>query len=73
MEQQKQNKHKQVQLNAEKKELMRLVLDELKSHEANVVAQQKKIREDMKSHEKDLGIEDGEERLMEAMRKIRNA
>ena len=52
---------------------MRLVVDELKEHEAKVVEQQKKIREDMKMHEKELGIENGEERLLEAMRKIRNA
>jgi hypothetical protein len=62
-----------MELNAEKKELMRLVVDELKEHEAKVVAQQKKIREDMKKHEAELGIEDGEERLLEAMKKIRDA
>ena len=60
-------------MSASKKELMRLVVDELKEHEARVVEQQKKIREDMKMHEKELGIENGEERLLEAMRKIRNA
>ena len=52
---------------------MRLVVDELKAHESKVVEQQKKIRADMKKHEKELGIEDGEDRLLEAMKKIRNA
>ena len=40
-----------MELNAEKKELMRLVVDELKEHEAKVVSQQKKIRADMKEKE----------------------
>ena len=52
---------------------MRLVVDELKEHEQKVIEQQKKIRQDMKKHELELGIEDGEERLLEAMKKIRNA
>ena len=52
---------------------MRLVVDELKEHEAKVVEQQRKIRADMKMHEEELGIDDGEERLVEAMRRIRNA
>ena len=60
-------------MNAEKKELMRLVVDELKAHEQKVIEQQKKIRLDMKKHEKELGIDDGEDRLLEAMKKIRNA
>ena len=62
-----------MELKASKKELIRLVVDELKEHEKNVVEQQKMIRMDMKRHEKALGIEDGEERLMEAMNKIRDA
>ena len=73
MEMQKKNKLKQLELQAEKKELMRLVVDELKEHEQKVIEQQKKIRQDMKKHEMELGIEDGEERLLEAMKKIRNA
>ena len=72
-EKKKQNKLKQLELNAEKKELMRLVVDELKEHEARVMSQQIKIREDMKAHEEALGIEDGEARLLEAMDRIRNA
>ena len=62
-----------MELNAEKKELMRLVVEELKEHEAKVVSQQKMIRADMKQKEEQLGIEDGEERLLEAMKKIRDA
>ena len=73
MEKQKKNKLKQLELQAEKKELMRLVVDELKEHEQKVIEQQKRIRQDMKKHELELGIEDGEERLLEAMKKIRNA
>jgi len=52
---------------------MRLVVDELKAHEQKVIEQQKKIRQDMKKHEVELGIDNGEERLLEAMKKIRNA
>ena len=52
---------------------MRLVVDELKAHEQKVIEQQKKIRQDMKKHELELGIDNGEERLLEAMKKIRNA
>ena len=69
----KQNRLRQMELNAEKKELMRLVVDELQEHEAKVVSQQKKIRADMKQKEEQLGIEDGEERLLKAMKKIRDA
>ena len=36
-ERQKQNKLRQLELSASKKELMRLVVDELKEHEAKVV------------------------------------
>jgi len=52
---------------------MRLVVDELKAHEQKVIEQQKKIRQDMKKLEVELGIDNGEERLLEAMKKIRNA
>ena len=52
---------------------MRLVVDELKAHEQKVIEQQKQIRLDMKKHEAELGIDNGEERLIEAMKKIRNA
>ena len=37
MERQKESRLKQLELNAEKKELMRLVVDELRSHEAKII------------------------------------
>ena len=37
MEKQKQSRLKQLELNAEKKELMRLVVDELRTHEAKII------------------------------------